>query len=233
MNIVLKIAELEKLNEVAQGLTSICEHPQIQFATFQFIQSKPDRNAVPFVKTTYPSKWVNHYLQHNLMHSDPVVRHSLNTKNPFFWSEIKLKHNELLMMQQARSFGLSTFGYSVPTIDVGPYKGLLSINAYKKLASNWKKTISKDETSWRKVALKLHQIARKEVDPEKDLIHNISRREMECLNLIADGKTYGEVAGILGISEHTVRGYFRSLRHKLNCSTLAQVVGRAKNLKLI
>ena len=233
MDIFQKVADFGGQNEVVQYLYLISEHPKIQFATFQFVQSRPDRYAIPFVKTTCPEQWVNHYLQHNLMRSDPIVRHSLNSKKPFFWSEIKLTNHERLMIQQALSFGLSPFGYSVPTIDVGPYKGLLSINAYKDAASNWDKTVVKDEKSWIKVALKLHQIARKEMNPDKDYIHNLSRREMECLNLIADGKTYSEVANILDISEHTVRGYFRSLRLKLNCATLAQAVGKAKNLELI
>ena len=233
MDISQKIAELDKLDEVAQGLMVVCEFPQVRFSTFQFIQSRPDRYSSPFVRTTYPAQWVNYYLQHNLMHSDPVVRHSLNSKKPFFWSEVKLTNDERLMMQQALSFGLSPFGYSVSTIDVGPYKGLFSINANKDAAGDWEKTVVQDETSWRKVALKLHKMARKEVDPDNDYTHHLSKREMECLYLIADGKTYSEVASILGISEHTVRGYFRSLRLKLNCATLAQVVGKAKNLELI
>ena len=233
MDISQKIAELDKLNEVAQGLMLICELPRVQFATFQFIQSRPDQHANPFVRTTYPEKWVSHYLQHNLMHSDPVVRHSLHSKKPFFWSEVKLTNDETLMMQQALSFGLSPFGYSVPTIDVGPYKGLFSINANKDAAGDWEKTVIQDEILWRELALKLHKMAREEVDPDNDYTHHFSKREMECLYLIADGKTYGEVASILGISEHTVRGYFRSLRLKLNCSTLAQVVAKAKTLKLI
>ena len=233
MDISQKIAELDKLDEVLQGLMLICELPQVHFATFHFIQSRPDQHANPFVRTTYPARWVNHYLQHNLMRIDPIVRHSLNSKKPFFWSEVKITNHEQLMMQKARSFGLAPFGYSVPTIDVGPYKGLFSINSNKDAAGDWEKTVVQDEILWRELAIKLHQIARKEMDPDEDFIHNLSRREMECLNLIADGKTYSEVASILGISEHTVRGYFRSLRLKLNCSTLAQVVGKAKDLELI
>ena len=233
MDISQKIAKLDELDEVAQGLMLICELPQVRFATFQFIQSRPDQYASPFVRTTYPEKWVNHYLQHNLMHSDPIVRHSLNRQKPFFWSEVKLTRDEQLMMQQALSFDLAPFGYSVPTIDVGPYQGLFSINANKDAADNWGKTVVQDEILWKEIALKLHKISREEVDPDNDYTHHFSKREMECLYLIADGKTYGEVASILGISEHTVRGYFRSLRFKLNCSTLAQVVAKAKSLKII
>ena len=233
MDISQKIAELDELNEVAQGLTLICELPQVHFATFQFIQSRPDQYSSPFVRTTYPAGWVNYYLQHNLMHNDPIVRHSLNSEKPFFWSEVKLTRDEKLMMQQALSFGLSPFGYSVPTKDVGPYRGLFSINSNNDALEHWEKTVVQDESLWRELALKLHKMAREEVDQNDDCSHNLSRREMQCLNLIADGKTYSEVAIILGISEHTVRDYFRSLRYKLNCSTLAQVVGKAKTLKLI
>ncbi len=48
------------------------------------------------------------------------------------------------------------------------------------------------------------------------------------MHLINDGKTYSEIAKILEISKHTVQDYLRSLRLKLNCSTLAQAVGKAK-----
>ena len=233
MDISQKIAELDKLDEVLQGLMLICELPQVHFATFHFIQSRPDQHANPFVRTTYPARWVDYYLQHNLMRIDPIVRHSLNSRKPFSWSEVKITNDEQLMMQKALSFGLAPFGYSVPTIDVGPYKGLFSINSNKDAAGDWEKTVVQDEILWRKVALKLHKMAREEVDPDNVYTHHFSKREMECLNLIADGKTYSEVASILGISEHTARGYFRSLRLKLNCSTLAQVVGKAKDLELI
>ena len=233
MDISQKIAKLDELDEVAQGLMLICELPQVRFATFQFIQSRPDQYASPFVRTTYPEKWVNHYLQHNLMHSDPIVRHSLNSEKPFFWSEVKLTRDEQLMMQQALSFDLAPFGYSVPTIDVGPYRGLFSINSNNGTLENWEKAVVQDEILWRELALKLHKISREEVDPDNDYTHHFSKREMECLYLIADGKTYGEVATILGISEHTARSYFGSLRRKLNCVTLAQVVGKAKILGLI
>ena len=233
MDISQKIAKLDKLDEVLQGLMLTCELPQVQFATFQFIQSRPDQYGIPFVRTTYPAKWVDYYLQHNLIRIDPIVRHSLNSEKPFFWSEVNLTNDEQLMMLKALSFGLAPFGYSVPTIDVGPYRGLFSINSDKDAAGDWEKTVVQDEILWREVALKLHKMAREEVDPDNVYTHNFSKREIECLCFVADGKTYSEVANILGISEHTVRDYFRSLRLKLNCSTLAQVVAKAKILKII
>ncbi len=167
------------------------------------------------------------------MDADPIVRHSLHTDKPFLWSEVKPTRAESLMMQQAASFGLSPIGYSVPTIDVGPYRGLLSINANTNEGIDWATEVAKIGSLWIATALKVHKMAREEIDPNNEYVHGLSKREMECLRLIADGKTHGEIANILGISEHTVRGYFRSLRLKLNCTTLAQAVGKAKELKLL
>ena len=228
-----KIMDFEKIDETAQCLELICEHPQFVFATFQFIYSHPTKYVTPFVKTTYPMEWVNHYLQHNFMDSDPIVRHSINTDNPFLWSEIKLTSIEDMMMKQAISFGLSPIGYSIPTVDVGPYRGLFSINAPSSTNKAWEKSIIQHEVLWKKFAIIIHRIARKEIDPNHEYIHNLSKRELECLHLINDGKTYGEIAKILEISKHTVRDYLHSLRLKLNCSTLAQAVGKAKHLRII
>lgn len=228
-----KLVEFDEVNEVAKYLDLICEHPKIQFVTFQFIYSRPARYAIPFVKTTYPIEWVNHYLQHNFMDSDPIVRHSLHTDKPFLWSEVKVSRAESLMMQQAISFGLSPIGYSVPTIDVGPYRGLLSINASTNEGIDWATEVIEAKKLWIATALEVHKMAREEVDPDNEYVHELSKREMECLRLIADGKSHSEIANILGISEHTVRGYFRTLRLKLNCTTLAQAVGKAKELKLL
>ena len=84
MDILQKIAELDKLNEVAQGLMLVCELPQVQFATFQFIQSRPDQHTSPFVRTTYPAQWLT--IIFNIISfavtQSYVIRSTV--KNPFF-----------------------------------------------------------------------------------------------------------------------------------------------------
>ncbi len=55
----------------------------------------------------------------------------------------------------------------------------------------------------------------------------LSPREVECLRWCALGKTAEEIAGIEGISAHTVRGYLKSALAKLDSRTQAQAVARA------
>jgi DNA-binding CsgD family transcriptional regulator len=49
----------------------------------------------------------------------------------------------------------------------------------------------------------------------------------------AKGKAHTDIAVILGLSEHTIRGYLKDARMKLDCVTLAQAVSKASALGLI
>jgi DNA-binding CsgD family transcriptional regulator len=55
----------------------------------------------------------------------------------------------------------------------------------------------------------------------------ISDREHECLRWAAAGKTTGEVAAILGLSQETVRVYFKRAMRKLDATNRTQAVARA------
>ena len=49
----------------------------------------------------------------------------------------------------------------------------------------------------------------------------------------AEGKVHTEIAIILNLSEHTVRGYLKDARIKLDSVSLAQAVSKAASLGLI
>ena len=72
-----------------------------------------------------------------------------------------------------------------------------------------------------------------EIYLDGDTLPQLSRREIECLRWTAEGKTHTEIAIILNLSEHTVRGYLKDARTKLDCVTLAQAVSKGSSLGLI
>ncbi|TNF63372.1 MAG: hypothetical protein EP307_05180, partial [Rhodobacteraceae bacterium] len=47
------------------------------------------------------------------------------------------------------------------------------------------------------------------------------------------GKSHAEIAVILGLSPHTVRGYLKTLRQQLDCVSQAQAVTQATRLRLL
>lgn len=61
----------------------------------------------------------------------------------------------------------------------------------------------------------------------------LSLRELDVLLLIADGKTYGEIATILGLTIKTVDSYLVHIRQKLNCHGIAGLVRYAVRTGLI
>lgn len=54
----------------------------------------------------------------------------------------------------------------------------------------------------------------------------LSRRENECVSLVADGKTDGEIGLILNISERTSRFHIDNARRKFGVATRIQLIVR-------
>ncbi|MBO6517043.1 MAG: response regulator transcription factor [Bacteroidia bacterium] len=61
----------------------------------------------------------------------------------------------------------------------------------------------------------------------------LSKREVDILELIADGLTTDQIAKKLFISKHTVNSHRRNLNVKLGVSRPAELVSKAKELSLI
>ncbi|WP_207183731.1 helix-turn-helix transcriptional regulator [Methylobacterium indicum] len=195
--------------------------------TFHMFSGPNNGLPAPYVKSTYPESWLYFYLCNDLMNIDPVIRYAQESRDPFFWSDLILSHAEMRMMKLATGFGVSVTGFSVPTSDVGPYRGLFSICAVPGREADWLNNVRANRANIEKIASSLHRQARQEIDPYEGYAVHLSRREVECLRHIAEGKTHTDMAEILDLSEHTVRSYCRSVRLKLNCSTLAQAVAKA------
>jgi DNA-binding NarL/FixJ family response regulator len=61
----------------------------------------------------------------------------------------------------------------------------------------------------------------------------LTPRELEVLRDVADGLTNKEIAGHLGISQHTVKFHLESLMRKLAVSSRAEAVSKSMRLKLL
>lgn len=61
----------------------------------------------------------------------------------------------------------------------------------------------------------------------------LSPRQLEVLHWAANGKTSGEIASILSLSEHTVNTYMNNAIRKLDCVNRVQVVAKALRMRLI
>lgn len=57
-------------------------------------------------------------------------------------------------------------------------------------------------------------------------ISSLSARQQEVLNKLAEGETYMQIAGEMGLSIHTVRNHVRRIYLKLEVHNCAQAVAK-------
>ena len=74
---------------------------------------------------------------------------------------------------------------------------------------------------------------RRESSSEESLIESLTAREMEVIQLMAQGLANKQIALALGISEHTVKFHLSSLYAKLNSASCTEAVKRGIELGLI
>jgi DNA-binding NarL/FixJ family response regulator len=60
--------------------------------------------------------------------------------------------------------------------------------------------------------------------PERNPMAPLTNRELDVVKLVADGKTYKEIAQILGLSFKTVDSYSQRIKLKTQCHSVALLV---------
>ena len=69
--------------------------------------------------------------------------------------------------------------------------------------------------------------------PDYAKLPSLSKRELECLRLTADGLTSDDIASALGLSVHTANQYLTNSTHKLNAVNRIHAVAKALRCGLI
>lgn len=132
------------------------------------------------------------------------------------------EHEEIQMAMRGGASGYME--YCVPGAEL---RELVQKAYYKFNGSLFSKEISQIEYK----ALEQTQVDKKQVHDGKPKV--VSRRELQVLQLIGDGKTMAQIATIMSISESTAETHSRNARIKLGASSQAHAVKLAYELGLI
>lgn len=219
-------------DNVQVALESLQELLGLKYISFHLGQMRIGELDAPFVKTTYPSEWVSRYVIKGYINVDPVAREGFERQFPFDWSEVSLDEKSRELMEDAAAHDLGWSGFSIPVIDRTGRRSLLSFTS-DLIGVDWQSFLSHHRELLSELAFQIHRKALVEVFGDADPMPLLGPREIECLMWTARGKDYLDIAQILGISGHTVRGYLKSARFKLECATLPQAVAKAIALRII
>lgn len=188
---------------------------------------KPPRRAI--MLQNYPDSWVRDYSDMELWDIDPVFLQADRASLPFFWDSPAFRSSltgpQQQILAEANHFGIA-HGYTVPIHS--PY----SPAAYRASCSVVPDSVAMDARNYSTVQLMccyLYDAAMRDVNTKENEIipPELSRRERQCLELAAQGKSDWVVGKILGISERTVHNHIESAKRRLGVATRVQAIVQA------
>lgn len=187
----------------------------------------------PYLAVTYSPEWVDHYKAERFVNVDPTIQIGLRRMLPIDWSEFSREERKVRrLFGEAEEFGLGRQGISLPVHGRHGDRALVSITSDAG-DREWQHLRLQFMRDFQLLALHLHQAILRIEGGETLECPTLSPRERECLLWVAEGKTYWETAMILGLSEHTVRCYLESARHKLRAANTTHAVNKATKANLL
>lgn len=183
---------------------------------------------------TYDLEWVNRYVEKGYLRVDPVIVGCFQRFHPVDWKRLDWSSKAArAFMQDAIDHGVGNQGYSIPIR--GPNGQFAHFTlSHNSSDEDWQEFTDKHRRDLILIAHSFNQKAL-EFQPGRtpEASQSLSPREIEAMTLIATGLSRAQAADQLSISEHTLRVYVESARHKLGALNTTHAVARALNRGLI
>lgn len=237
LRLSLALRELQALtepDELSGALHAISNRYGLSHMTFLVVRSGGGRAAAPFFRSTYPEKWVATYFENDFLAIDPVVGVARWGLLPVDWSTLGRRSSQVnRLFDEACAHGVGPNGLTVPVRGANGERSLFSV-ASTRSKRDWATLCVSNLHDLHILSYYLHEkVLALSGLCRPAAIRDLSRRERQCLQLLASGKIYKQIAAILGISESAVRLYMRSARRKLSATTSHHAVAKASYLELV
>lgn len=180
---------------------------------------------------TYSFEWQQRYISEGYLAIDPTVRHGSKSLIPLVWTEdVFSKTREF--WEDARAHGLR-YGWAQSCIDMQGIRGMLTLARCTESLSEEELKENGYQMVWltQVVHLCMCDLISARMLPETAI--RLSVREKDVLRWSAEGKTSGEIADIINITERTVNFHIAKSMEKLNCVNKTAATVKAALLGLL
>lgn len=173
----------------------------------------------------YPSAWVSELLERRLYVDDPVLLASQKTARCFRWSElsdiVRLTDKHRDQMMAARQAGLAE-GVTIPINTPGSLPA--SCTFVRRSVEGFP---DENLPNAHYAGCYAFEAARRISTRLDDLPAKLSTRQVDCIVLVAKGKSDSVMSELLGISSGTVHEHIEIAKERLGVATRQQLVARA------
>lgn len=225
------LASARTQGEVFDALSGAAGALGFDYWAYGLRAALPLSNPKTTLLNNYPTGWQERYAAENYLATDPTVAHASKSMLPLVWSEAQ-SGSCPAFWEDARSHGLNV-GWAQSSCDPSGSIGMLSLARHAEALSPSELRKNSMRMSW--LVHAVHQnMAR---ITATGILHyapvTLTQREIEILRWTADGKTSGEVAQIMSITERTVNFHVGNSLQKLNANNKTAGVIKAAMMRLI
>jgi DNA-binding CsgD family transcriptional regulator len=188
---------------------------------------RPPRGAV--VLHNYPAEWVRAFSELDFYYIDPVFHYANRSLTPFFWDAAEFRAEltapQLEIMEEARRFGIE-HGYTVP---IHAPRSLGAFRASCSVVPDSNAVAAESYSAVQLMSCYMYEALSSEAEskPGTGVPRGLTRRERQCLELAAQGKSDWVAGRILGISERTVHNHIEHAKRRLGVATRVQAIVHA------
>ncbi|MCK1513051.1 LuxR family transcriptional regulator [Bradyrhizobium sp. 190] len=195
---------------------------------YQLVNPRHDRDRKPVIVSSYPQKWVTHYIEKGYQHVDHVILKGPQQILPFTWSGLCKQYG---MTAQQKQFSNESAdnelsdGLGIPVHGANGAYAMVSMasrvngDELQRLLNNYQKDIHI-------ISLVYNTVARDLLEAQKfgSVVPVLSHREKECLLWMSRGKTAWDTAQILHVSEAAIKFHLANAPTKLGVTTTREAL---------
>lgn len=216
---------------------SLSYYGQLQFAYLLLNKKNPTEITII---SNYPNEWVTLYKEHHYQQIDPVVICALRRVSPFLWDEkitVNAKLNLSKIFSLSKKYQVNK-GYTFVLHDANNQLAMLSLMVDDHSLS----IVEQNQGALQMLLINAHerfmtgqrQLQAQQHNIKSENMENIfSARENEILYWASMGKTYQEIALILGIKSGTVKFHIGNVVKKLGVLNAKHAIRLGIELQLI
>lgn len=202
-------------------------------ATF-FLLGHPTRglNPRPLFGLPIPEAWSAEYQRQGLVQQDVAMARSLRSADAFTWSEIETApgpDHAVGYFEACRRFSADMLICPMTADDGAAATVGLWMDAPRPLGEMERAMAQSLAALFATLGQRRLRLPRPPAGPRAQL----SRRELQCLYWVANGKSDLEIGELLGLSGSTVHHYVEGAKHKLQARSRVELVHKAAELGLI
>ncbi|OVZ74422.1 helix-turn-helix transcriptional regulator [Yersinia intermedia] len=201
------------------------------------------RNPINFSIISNRTKWFEFYIQNNFQLIDPVILTASHRVTPFSWDENIIINSAFKLpkiFDMAKEFDVIS-GYSFVLHDPNYNLVVLSLMADKDCDCNIEEIVNNDKSNIQLLLMVTHEkltLLYKDLNSTRDFLkmnrnEMFSKRENEVIYWASVGKSYQEIALILGIRLTTVKHHMGKTVKKLGVTNAKHAISLAVELQLI